>query len=113
MVLPERGGDLRDEAVEVAAQLVQRPEHGRDEERLHAGRAEPVELLPDLLGRAGQTGVPRVVGMASGDGAAGARGMRGAQPASVRRGSAAGTGTSGSFSSRRTMLAPSVMATHL
>src|SRR5262249_11097256 len=35
------------------------------------------------------------------------------QPASVKRGSAAGIGTSGSFSSRRTRLAPRLVATHL
>src|SRR6266536_1198772 len=43
----EGRGDLRDEAVEVATQLVQRAEQGRDEERVGAGGAKLVELFTD------------------------------------------------------------------
>src|SRR5215471_16067137 len=62
-ILPEGRRDLRDEPVEVAAQLGQRPEHARDEECVDPGRPELMELLADLIGGARQAGVARVGGV--------------------------------------------------
>src|SRR5262245_25833389 len=62
-ILPECRRDLRDEPVEVAAQLGQRPEHARDEQRVDPGRPELMKLLADLIRRARQAGVTRVGGV--------------------------------------------------
>src|SRR4030095_12662839 len=61
--LPERGCDLGDEPVEVAAQLVHRAEHGRHEHRVDPGGPELIELVADLVRGAGQAGVARVRGV--------------------------------------------------
>src|SRR5438094_6443894 len=69
--LAELGRDLRDEPVEVAAQLVERAEHARDEGRVDPRGLELTQLLADLVRRAGQAGVARVRGVtahALGDG---------------------------------------------
>src|SRR5882672_6913282 len=58
--LAELGSDLRDEPVEVAAELVQRTEHAGDEERVDPRGLELTQLLANLIRRAGQAGVPRV-----------------------------------------------------
>src|SRR6266850_6419041 len=58
--LAELGRDLRDEAIEVAAELVQRTEHAGDEERVDPRGLELTQLLANLIRRAGQAGVPRV-----------------------------------------------------
>src|SRR6266446_2598916 len=65
MRLAELGRDLRDEPVEVAAELVERAEHARDEERVDPRGLELTQLLADLVRRAGQAGVARVRGVAA------------------------------------------------
>src|SRR2546422_11087636 len=65
ILLAELGRDLRDERVEVAAQLVERAEHARDEERVDPRGLELTQLLADLVRRAGQAGVARVRGVAA------------------------------------------------
>src|SRR5262249_12404434 len=62
-MLPGGRCDLRDEPVDVATPLGQRPEHARDEQRVDPGRPELMQLIADLIGRARQAGVARVGGV--------------------------------------------------
>src|SRR5213594_497117 len=63
--LPERWRDLGAEPVEISTQLVQGTEHARNEDRVHPGGPELIELVANLILRAGQAGVTGVGGVAA------------------------------------------------
>ena len=58
--LAELRRDLRDEAVEITAELEQRTEHRRDEYRVHSRRLNLAQPLANLFRGAGQEGIVRI-----------------------------------------------------